>query len=110
MPLRVHAGSALFISASPQGRPIQSCSFWAILASTQPVITLGDMVHLEAAESWLERGDCVNCFDELERIDYNNSLEARPFSSSRLSDSWLVFMKKAGTGIENLDGVSHVVW
>ena len=35
-------------------------------------LSLADLVHLDAAESWLERGDYVNCFHELERIDFNN--------------------------------------
>jgi len=35
-------------------------------------LTLDDIRHLDAAHSWLERGDYLNCFDELERIDYCN--------------------------------------
>jgi hypothetical protein len=40
-------------------------------------LSLSDIHHLEAAEGWLERGQHANCFDELERIDYNNRGDAR---------------------------------
>ena len=36
-------------------------------------LSVADLHHLEAAaEGWLERREYANCFDELERIDYNN--------------------------------------
>ena len=40
-------------------------------------LSLPDSRHLDAADSWLERGDYVNCFHELERIDYNNREDQR---------------------------------
>ena len=40
-------------------------------------LSLNDIRHLDAADSWLERGDYVNCFHELERIDYNNRDDSR---------------------------------
>lgn len=41
------------------------------------VLTLDDIRHLDAAESWLERGHYLNCFHELERIDFNNREDQR---------------------------------
>jgi len=56
--------SALFISAGLGYRAPMSLS-------------LADIAHLEAAEGWLERKQWANCFDELERMDYNNRDDAR---------------------------------
>lgn len=44
------------------------------------VLTLDDIRHLNAADSWLERGDFVNCFHELEQIDFNNREDQRVFA------------------------------
>ena len=40
-------------------------------------LSLDDIRHLDAAESWLERGDYINCFHELERVDQNNREDQR---------------------------------
>jgi hypothetical protein len=40
-------------------------------------LSLDDIRHLDAADSWLERRDYVNCFHELERIDCNNRDDSR---------------------------------
>ena len=40
-------------------------------------LSLNDIRHLDAAETWLERGDYLNCFEELERIAYSNRGHAR---------------------------------
>ena len=44
------------------------------------MLTLEDICHLDAAEGWLERGQYAYCFDEMERIDYNNRADARVFA------------------------------
>ena len=41
------------------------------------MLSLDDIRHLDAAEGWLERGQYANCFDELERIDYNKRKDGR---------------------------------
>ena len=41
------------------------------------MLTLDDIRHLDAAESRLDRGDYANCFDELERIDFNSRDDQR---------------------------------
>ena len=40
-------------------------------------LSLDDIRHLDAADTWLERGDYLNCFHEPERIDYNNREDQR---------------------------------
>ena len=40
-------------------------------------LSLNDIRHLDAAESWLERGNYTNCFHELERVDQNNREDQR---------------------------------
>jgi len=40
-------------------------------------LSLADLVHLDAAEGWLGRGEYVNCFHELERINFNNCEDRR---------------------------------
>ena len=41
------------------------------------MLSLSDIRHLDAADGWLERGDYVNCFHELERIDSNHGDDQR---------------------------------
>jgi len=40
-------------------------------------LPLDDIRHLDAAHSWLKRGDYINCFHELERIDFKYREEQR---------------------------------
>ncbi len=44
------------------------------------MLSLDDIRHLDAAEGWLERGEYVHCFDELERIHPNNRDDARVYA------------------------------
>jgi hypothetical protein len=40
-------------------------------------LSLADVHHFDAAEGWLDRRQYATCFDELERIDYNNRGDGR---------------------------------
>jgi len=64
-------------------------------------LSLNDIRHLDAADSWLERGDYINCFHELERIDYENREDSRVFALRwRLYDGSGLHVSAAGIALE----------
>ena len=64
-------------------------------------LSLNDIRHLDAAESWLERGDFVNCFHELERIDFNGKDDSRVLALRwRLYDRAGLHVSAAGIALE----------
>jgi hypothetical protein len=78
-------------------------------------LSLCDLHHLEAAEGWLERSDHANCFDELERIDYNNRGDARELAlrwKLYNADGEHVAAAKLALDIQNLfpDEAAGYVW
>jgi hypothetical protein len=64
-------------------------------------LSLKDIRHLDAADSWLERGDYVNCFHEVERMDYENRDDSRVLALRwRLYDKSGLHVSAAGIALE----------